>query len=108
MSLPLSDNTRRSEDVKLDTLDNKQVRESALSKQEHVHDLETQNEDDNGIANLPILEGAALQRWNEPRGNIARFGATFYSIFVFGLSDAAYGALLPYVGLQSPSEGLID
>lgn len=38
-----------------------------------------------------------LQRWNKPRGNIARFASSFYSMFVFGLSDAAYGALLPYV-----------
>lgn len=38
-----------------------------------------------------------LQKWNEPRGNVARLAAAFYSMFVFGLNDAAYGALIPYL-----------
>lgn len=42
-------------------------------------------------------EEPPLQAWNRPRGNIARFTASFFSMFVFGLSDAAGGALLPYV-----------
>lgn len=48
---------------------------------------------------LPEILYPPLQRWNEPRGNIARFAAAFFSMFVIGLSDAAYGALLPYVCL---------
>jgi len=38
-----------------------------------------------------------LQKWNEPRGNITRLASAFYSMFVFGLNDAAYGALIPYL-----------
>ena len=42
---------------------------------------------------LPSSEvlSSPLQKWNEPHGNILRFASAFYAIFVFGLSDAAYG-----------------
>ncbi|KAF2089047.1 MFS general substrate transporter [Saccharata proteae CBS 121410] len=38
-----------------------------------------------------------LQEWNSSRTNINRTLACFWSFFVMGLNDAAYGALVPYL-----------
>lgn len=46
---------------------------------------------------LPTTAVNTLQRWNSPRINIYRVAAIFYSFFVMGLSDAAYGPLIPYL-----------
>lgn len=88
--------------INLVFLDDKQTQQScALSSQGRGPDDLEDTVSDGELA-VP-----ALQRWNRPRGNIARFAASFYSMFVFGLSDAAYGALLPYVRrLPSLSEAL--
>ena len=32
-----------------------------------------------------------LQEWNHPRINMYRVFATFYSFFIFGMNDGAYG-----------------
>jgi len=32
-----------------------------------------------------------LQEWNNPRINLYRVFATFYSFFIFGMNDGAYG-----------------
>lgn len=98
----------RSESIKLTNLGNENVNESRRlpSKGVYVPDLEVQNQDLQGMLTSPTLDVSALQKWNSPRGNIARFGASFYSIFVFGLSDAAYGALLPYVRQGCSSSGM--
>jgi hypothetical protein len=32
-----------------------------------------------------------LERWNYPRSNLYRIGATFFSFLVLGANDAAYG-----------------
>lgn len=37
------------------------------------------------------------QRWNSPRVNIYKVASIFWSFFVMGLSDAAYGPLIPYL-----------
>lgn len=89
----------RAESIKLTNLDNEDVNDTGRlpSKGICAPDVEVQNQDLQGMLASPTLDVSALQKWNSPRGNIARFGASFYSIFVFGLSDAAYGALLPYV-----------
>ena len=63
----------------------------------------TSNEDHD----LPSLEQSspppeavsAKPRWNHPRYNIARFAAIFFAFINFGMNDACYGALLPYVSL---------
>lgn len=34
---------------------------------------------------------SALQRWNNPRGNMFRIGACFWCFLVMGANDAAYG-----------------
>ena len=90
---------QRAESIKLTNLGNENVNDTGRrpSKGVYVPDVEVQNQDLQGMLASPTLDVSALQKWNSPRGNIARFGASFYSIFVFGLSDAAYGALLPYV-----------
>lgn len=40
---------------------------------------------------VPIDAVEALQKWNEPRINMWRVLATFFSFFVFGMNDGAYG-----------------
>ncbi|RHZ50160.1 uncharacterized protein CDV56_104884 [Aspergillus thermomutatus] len=45
----------------------------------------------------PVSAVAALERWNAPRANIGRTLAAFWSFLMFGMNDAAYGALLPYL-----------
>lgn len=42
----------------------------------------------------------ALQQWNEPRINMWRVFATYYSFFIFGMNDGAYGVDLPPIYLQ--------
>ncbi len=38
-----------------------------------------------------------LQSWNNPRINIYRVSATFWSFIVMGMNDATYGAIIPYL-----------
>lgn len=42
-------------------------------------------------ADIPPTAVAALEKWNSPRSNIYRTFATFWSFFVMGANDAAYG-----------------
>ncbi|ROV96518.1 hypothetical protein VMCG_07828 [Cytospora schulzeri] len=46
----------------------------------------------------PITVSQSLQRWNHPRSNISRVLAAFWSLLVMGMNDAAYGAIIPYMG----------
>lgn len=48
----------------------------------------------------------ALQRWNNPRINILRVLATFWSFLVVGMNDGSYGALVPYVSISDGKNGL--
>jgi fucose permease len=43
------------------------------------------------------------ERWNNPRINTYRLAAIFFAFIVFGMNDASYGALIPYVRLPTPS-----
>ncbi|KAH6981552.1 hypothetical protein BKA56DRAFT_672363 [Ilyonectria sp. MPI-CAGE-AT-0026] len=45
----------------------------------------------------PSMASRALEKWNYPRGNAFRVAAVFWSLFVSGANDAAYGALIPYL-----------
>jgi MFS family permease len=45
----------------------------------------------------PSANKETLQSWNKPRRNSFRVLAVYFSFFVFGLNDGAYGALLPYL-----------
>ena len=37
------------------------------------------------------------ETWNHPRVNIWRLAAVFFAFINFGMNDACYGALIPYV-----------
>lgn len=37
------------------------------------------------------------QQWNQPRINLYRYLASLLGLFLMGMNDAAYGALIPYV-----------
>ena len=43
-----------------------------------------------------------LQRWNESPSTIFRLFSTFFTFFVMGANDAAYGPLLPSVRESNP------
>ena len=45
----------------------------------------------------PSANRETLQSWNKPRRNSFRVLAVYFSFFVFGLNDGAYGTLLPYL-----------
>lgn len=59
----------------------------------------SQGPDEDPIETLPSPTTATekRQRWNNPRVNMWRTFAAFWSFFIMGANDAAYGALLPYV-----------
>lgn len=41
------------------------------------------------------------QTWKHPRINTWRLAAVFYAFINFGMNDACYGALIPYVSLPA-------
>ena len=43
------------------------------------------------------------ERWNNPKINTWRLAAIFYAFIVFGMNDASYGALIPYVCHHFPA-----
>jgi len=44
----------------------------------------------------PIITSDDLEKWNSSRTIVYRYFATIYSFIILGMSDAAYGALIPY------------
>jgi len=48
----------------------------------------------------------ARERWNKPRANTWRLAAIFFAFIVFGMNDASYGALVPYVCLYISSSSV--
>lgn len=50
-----------------------------------------------GVEPDPAPRVDAAQKWNEPSINTFRVAACFWSLFVMGANDAAYGALIPSV-----------
>mgnify|MGYP005989727971 CR=1 len=74
---------------------NKQQQPSApLSRQRSddalVDECQTPSSENNFVAQ-------PLQRWNESPSTIFRLFSTFFTFFVMGANDAAYGPLLPSV-----------
>ncbi len=69
--------------------------EANRSSPEHVlSDLSESNPDpEPGTSEV----GVSREKWNHPRINTWRLAAIFFAFFNFGLNDASYGALLPYV-----------
>ncbi|KAK7549382.1 major facilitator superfamily domain-containing protein [Phyllosticta citricarpa] len=57
------------------------------------------SQNDNAVeaSSPPTNANEKLQQWNNPRINIFRSLACFFSMFVMGANDAAYGALLVYM-----------
>ncbi|KAF5023558.1 hypothetical protein F66182_4371 [Fusarium sp. NRRL 66182] len=45
----------------------------------------------------PPMASLAVEKWNHPKSNALRVAAVFWSLFVSGANDAAYGALIPYL-----------
>ncbi|RMD42270.1 hypothetical protein DV735_g2845, partial [Chaetothyriales sp. CBS 134920] len=43
----------------------------------------------------PANASEVVQRWNQPRANVARLGFAFFSFLIAGMNDAATGALIP-------------
>lgn len=64
------------------------------SHDEDQHQHQANAADDEAI---PPRAAAVVEKWNEPIGNVFRVGAVFFSLFVSGANDAAYGALIPYL-----------
>ncbi|KAI3393983.1 hypothetical protein diail_3344 [Diaporthe ilicicola] len=46
----------------------------------------------------PTTVSHTVERWNQSRLQVCRVFAAFWSLFVMGMNDAAYGALIPYLG----------
>ena len=45
----------------------------------------------NQIGIIPLLQSPSLETWNSPQKNTLRLAAVFWSFFVCGANDAAYG-----------------
>ncbi|KAF9877938.1 MFS transporter [Colletotrichum karsti] len=54
------------------------------------------SDDATGGLPAPTTTAAVTQKWNHPRSNANRVLSCFWSLFVSGANDAAYGALIPY------------
>jgi hypothetical protein len=64
-----------------------------------VSDDSSQNDDPVETLPSPTTQAAEkLERWNQSKTNLSRTFAAFWSFVVMGSNDAAYGALIPYVG----------
>ncbi|KAK8216147.1 major facilitator superfamily domain-containing protein [Phyllosticta capitalensis] len=70
--------------------------EGQLSRREESR-RSSQNNDPVEAQLPPNTAHEKLQQWNSPRVNIARSFACFFSMFIMGANDAAYGALLVYM-----------
>ena len=57
----------------------------------------SENNDPIEILPSPTTATEKLQAWNNPPVNKYRTFSAFWSFFIMGANDAAYGALLPYV-----------
>ncbi|KAF5986621.1 tetracycline resistance [Fusarium coicis] len=61
------------------------------------HEDEHDNFTGSGDEAAPPRAALVVEKWNEPIGNAFRVGAVYWSLFVSGANDAAYGALIPYL-----------
>ena len=58
-----------------------------LNHEDIVYEATNSNE----ALNTSNVDGPVLEAWNNPKGNKARLGATYWGFFVCGANDAAYG-----------------
>lgn len=58
------------------------------------------NHSNTDISSLPAPTTVShtVERWNQSRLNVCRVLAAFWSLLVMGMNDAAYGAIIPYLG----------
>ncbi|GME51337.1 hypothetical protein GTA08_BOTSDO05339 [Neofusicoccum parvum] len=70
------------------------IRSLTLSQ---AHDGSSKNDDPVETLPSPTTATEKLQAWNNPPVNKYRTFAAFWSFFIMGANDAAYGALLPYL-----------
>ncbi|KAK7192506.1 MFS transporter [Paraphaeosphaeria sporulosa] len=45
----------------------------------------------------PSTTVSVIERWNHPKSNIAKTGATFFAFLLMGANDASYGVMIPYI-----------
>ncbi|OJD37614.1 mfs transporter [Diplodia corticola] len=69
----------------------------SLSLSQVPRDSGSRNDDPVETLPSPTTATEKLQRWNHPRVNTWRTLSAFWSFFIMGANDAAYGALLPYL-----------
>lgn len=76
-------------------------RASLQSSGRSIRSLRDQEEEITDGPGLPppntAVDQIVLERWNYPPENKWGVAATFYAFLVFGLNDASYGALIPYL-----------
>lgn len=70
---------------------------SVSGHDDHSHDGASSGPEDGDVLPPPSTATRALEKWNSPRSNAWRIAASFWSFFVCGANDAAYGALIPYL-----------
>lgn len=58
------------------------------------------NSNHDSISSLPAPTTVShtVERWNQSKANVCRVLAAFWSMLVMGMNDAAYGAIIPYLG----------
>ncbi|KAF4307248.1 hypothetical protein GTA08_BOTSDO05339 [Botryosphaeria dothidea] len=84
---PVSIKSQRPESIR-------SVRSLTLSQ---IPDDSSKNNDPVDTLPSPTTATEKLQEWNNPRVNTYRTFSAFWSFFIMGANDAAYGALLPYL-----------
>lgn len=56
------------------------------------------NQDSISSLPAPTTVSHTVERWNQSRVQVCRVFAAFWSLLVMGMNDAAYGAIIPYLG----------
>ena len=63
----------------------------------HSEEASDQAVSNNG-SDVPSHAVTAYEHWNQSRGNIFKTFSTFFGFIIMGANDAAYGAIIPYLG----------
>ncbi|KAH4177683.1 hypothetical protein HBI04_033720 [Parastagonospora nodorum] len=91
-TLPPSGNTSQ-ENIELQP-----IRTAAIHDPGHLSSDEfSKNADPAEFLPQPSTTVSVAERWNHPRSNICRTGATMFAFMIAGANDGAYGAILPYL-----------
>jgi hypothetical protein len=62
------------------------------------HGNSSSNHDTISSLPAPTTVSHPAERWNQSQTNVYRVLAAFWSLLVMGMNDAAYGAIIPYLG----------